>query len=65
MWRRKYPKEYRIEVRDYEEKDGKFLASLECGNMVHLECVGDFLFQKNANKSITHLDGCRQVLDTN
>lgn len=28
MWRRKDPEEYRIEVRDYEREDGKFLVSL-------------------------------------
>lgn len=33
MWRRKDPKEYRIEVRDYEEEGGKFLASC-AGNVV-------------------------------
>jgi len=33
MWRRKDPKEYRIEVRDYEEEGGKFLASW-AGNAV-------------------------------
>ncbi len=33
MWRRKDPKEYRIEVRDYEEGRWKFLASW-AGNAV-------------------------------